>query len=98
MTKIFVATVIQKNCLRISLLQSVGDHSKCVSATTCCLVCFGGEISYKHLENLSIGKSKPSKRRGARIKEIDDGMKIAIRTALIKDFMLTVSRNETTWS
>ena len=44
------------------------------------------------MDVLSIGKSKPSKRRGARIREIDDGMKIAIKTALIKersDFMLT---------
>ena len=48
-------------------------------------MCSGGETPYKHLDVLSIGKYKPSKRRGARLREIDDGMKIAIKTALIKE-------------
>ena len=81
-----------ENCLRRPLLQSVGDHSGRVSATTCCSVCSGGEIPYKHLDILAIGKSKPSKRKGPKIREIDDCMKSTIRSALIKeqsDFMLS---------
>ena len=65
-TKIFVATVNPK---RIAFVDPYYSRLAIIPATTCCSVCSVGEIPYKHL---AVGKSKPSKRRGPRIREIDD--------------------------
>ena len=87
----------KENCLRIPLLQSVGDcvhgvSSRCASGLTCCSVCSGGQIPCERLDILCIGPSKPIKRKGRKLREVDDCMKSTIKAALIKErhaFMLT---------
>ena len=78
-----------ENCLRIHILHAicehVDSHSKSVPASTCCLVCSGGDVPAERLNILKVGKAKPVKRKRPSIRNVSASMKDKIKEALRKE-------------